>query len=106
MHPYGEAFAAVFFSSSPWGTIALAKRLESKYWHLPVQVPRLTDAPREEPAGGKRQGEVVEEESGKGDMCQVISSDTMELQPGCYGNQMDLLWGIFHISQPVHFVRH
>ncbi len=79
MHPYGEAFAGVFSPSSPWGTIALAKRLESKYWHLPVQVPRLTDAPREEPAGEKRQGEAVEKESEKGDACQVISSDTMEL---------------------------
>lgn len=80
MHPYGEAIVACFFSpSSPWGTIALAKCLESKYWHLPVQVLRLTDAQREEPAGGKRQEEAVEEESGKAEVCQVISSDTMEL---------------------------
>lgn len=44
-----------------------------------MQVARLRDAPREEPVGGKRQGETLEEESRRGDMCQVISLDTMEL---------------------------
>lgn len=42
-----------------------------------MQVAILRDAPREEPVGRKRQGETLEEESRRGDMCQVISLDAM-----------------------------
>lgn len=44
-----------------------------------MKVARLRDAPRGEPVGGKRQGETLEEEGRRGDMCQLISLDTMEL---------------------------
>jgi len=50
-----------------------------------------------EPAGGKRQGQGYKRGNQEG-MCQVISSDTMKLQPGCYGNQMDLQRALFYIS--------
>ena len=43
---YATIWCSFFPYLLPWGTIALAKRLESKYWHLPVQVLKLTDAQR------------------------------------------------------------
>lgn len=54
--PIWRGICCLFFPSSPQGALALAKRLESKYWHLPMPVLGSTDARREEPAGAKTGG--------------------------------------------------
>lgn len=102
--PIWSSICCLFFPSLPWGTIALAKCLESKYWHLPQQIP-LLDAPRQEPAGRKRQGRGCKGWKWKG---RLVSSYFLRKPWSCQDTTDGL--AVKHISdfmpQPVQFIRH